>query len=70
MRGRDTVVFMYVVLLHYTVPVEEADLILPDHFEWVGRHYRSSDFIAEVAVAGWRTCWERWGELAVEGEAG
>lgn len=40
-------VFMYVVLLHYTVPVEEADLILPDHFEWVGRHYRSGDFIAE-----------------------
>lgn len=24
--------------------------------------------IAEVAVAVWRTCWERWGELAVEGE--
>lgn len=26
--------------------------------------------IAEVAVAVWRTSWERWGELAVEGEAG
>lgn len=26
--------------------------------------------IAEVAVAVWRTCWERWGELAVEGEPG
>jgi AcrR family transcriptional regulator len=26
--------------------------------------------IAEVAVAVWRASWERWGELAVEGEAG
>jgi hypothetical protein len=25
--------------------------------------------VAEVAVAVWRTCWERWGELAVEGGA-
>lgn len=23
--------------------------------------------VAEVAVAVWRTSWERWGELAVEG---
>jgi AcrR family transcriptional regulator len=26
--------------------------------------------LAEVAVAVWRTSWERWGELAVEGEEG
>lgn len=26
--------------------------------------------IAEVAVAVWRTSWQRWGELAVEGEPG
>ncbi len=26
--------------------------------------------LAEVAVAVWRTSWQRWGELAVEGEAG
>lgn len=23
--------------------------------------------VAEIAVAVWRTCWERWGELALEG---
>src|SRR5437764_2708919 len=37
---------MYVALLHYKASPEEADLLLPDHSEWINQHYRSGDFIA------------------------
>ena len=37
---------MYVVSLHYTVPAEEISLMLPDHSNWINRHYRTHDFIA------------------------
>ncbi|QUH02658.1 hypothetical protein HUO13_19290 [Saccharopolyspora erythraea] len=42
---------MYVVLLHHTVPAEDINLILPDHFEWINRHYRAGDFLIEGRCA-------------------
>ena len=41
---------MYVVLLHYTAPENQVDEALPEHSEWVSRHYDAGDFI----VAGRR----------------
>lgn len=37
---------MYVVLLTYTAPVEEVDYALPDHVEWLDRHFKSEEFLA------------------------
>jgi uncharacterized protein YciI len=45
--GRGYIGLMYVVVLRYTKPVEEANLVLPDHSEWVSQHYRTGDFVAE-----------------------
>ena len=38
---------MYVVMLHYTAPAEEVNLILPDHSNWIRQHYRAGDFLIE-----------------------
>ncbi|RZQ63586.1 YciI family protein [Amycolatopsis suaedae] len=37
---------MYVVLLHYTAPLEEIDYVLPDHAEWLARQYEHGNFLA------------------------
>jgi uncharacterized protein YciI len=37
---------MYVVLLHYTAPTEEAALMLPKHSAWINERYEAGDFIA------------------------
>ncbi|GAA2775790.1 YciI family protein [Saccharopolyspora taberi] len=34
-------------MLHYTAPAEEVNLVLPDHSNWINRHYQSGDFIIE-----------------------
>jgi uncharacterized protein YciI len=36
---------MYVVLSTYTAPIEEIDLVLPDHAEWLTKHYEAGDFL-------------------------
>lgn len=36
---------MYVVLSTYSAPREEIDLLLPDHVEWLSRHYDSGEFL-------------------------
>jgi uncharacterized protein YciI len=36
---------MYVVLSTYTAPIEEIDLLLPEHAEWLDRHYQAGDFL-------------------------
>ncbi|WP_028850028.1 YciI family protein [Thermocrispum municipale] len=42
---------MYVVLSTCTAPIEEIDLVLPDHAEWLTKHYEAGDFL----LSGWRT---------------
>jgi uncharacterized protein YciI len=37
---------MYVVLVNYTVSIEEIDLVLPDHVEWLTRQYDHGHFLA------------------------
>jgi len=37
---------MYVVLFEYSAPLEEVDYVLPDHAEWLARHYAKGHFIA------------------------
>jgi uncharacterized protein YciI len=41
---------MYVVLLHYTAPLEEVDYILPDHVRWLDKQFEQGRFL----VAGRR----------------
>lgn len=36
---------MYVVLSTYTAPLEEIDYVLPDHAEWLTKHYEAGDFL-------------------------
>lgn len=36
---------MYVVLSTYTAPLGEIDLALPDHADWLTRHYEAGDFL-------------------------
>lgn len=36
---------MYVVLSTYTAPLEEIDFVLPDHSEWLAKHYEAGDFL-------------------------
>lgn len=36
---------MYVVLSTYTAPIEEIDLVLPDHAQWLTKHYAAGDFL-------------------------
>lgn len=36
---------MYVVLSTYTAPLEEIDFVLPDHAEWLTKHYGAGDFL-------------------------
>lgn len=36
---------MFVVLSTYTAPIEEIDLVLPDHAEWLTKHYQAGDFL-------------------------
>lgn len=36
---------MFVVLCTYTAPIEEIDLSLPDHAEWLARHFDAGDFL-------------------------
>jgi uncharacterized protein YciI len=40
---------MFVVLLTYTAPIEEVDLALPDHVEWLDRQYEHGLFLASGA---------------------
>jgi uncharacterized protein YciI len=40
---------MFVVLLTYTAPIEEVDLALPDHVEWLERQYERGLFLASGA---------------------
>lgn len=37
---------MYVVLVQYKAPEVDIDIALPDHSEWISRHYDAGDFIA------------------------
>jgi uncharacterized protein YciI len=37
---------MYVVLLNYIVSIEEIDLVLPDHAEWLVKQYEHGHFLA------------------------
>lgn len=37
---------MYVALLTYTAPIEEIDYVLPDHAEWLSRHFEHGNFLA------------------------
>ncbi|MGW4486958.1 YciI family protein [Amycolatopsis sp. NPDC004368] len=37
---------MFVVLLTYTAPIEEIDLALPDHAEWLATQYDRGHFLA------------------------
>ncbi|MPZ79474.1 MAG: hypothetical protein GEV28_03370 [Actinophytocola sp.] len=37
---------MYVVHTTYTAPLEEIDYLLPDHAEWLTRHYLAGHFLA------------------------
>lgn len=37
---------MYVVLLNYTAPIEEIDLSLPEHAEWLAKQYEHGHFLA------------------------
>jgi uncharacterized protein YciI len=37
---------MYVVLLNYVVSIEEIDLVLPDHAEWLTKQYEHGNFLA------------------------
>jgi uncharacterized protein YciI len=41
---------MFVVLTTYTAPLEEIDYALPDHREWLTRHYTAGHFLC----SGWR----------------
>ncbi len=41
---------MYVVLMNYTAPEKDIDEALPDHYDWLTKHYESGDFL----VAGHR----------------
>jgi uncharacterized protein YciI len=36
---------MYIVILAYTAPREEIDYLLPDHIEWLTRHYEAGRFL-------------------------
>jgi uncharacterized protein YciI len=36
---------MYIVLLTYIRPLEEVDLVLPDHVEWLGKQYEAGYFL-------------------------
>ncbi|HKS44724.1 MAG TPA: YciI family protein [Amycolatopsis sp.] len=36
---------MYVVLLNYVVSLEEIDLLLPDHVEWLEKHFAAGEFL-------------------------
>jgi uncharacterized protein YciI len=40
-----TVIAMYIVMLAYTAPREEIDYLLPDHIEWLTRHYDAGHFL-------------------------
>jgi uncharacterized protein YciI len=40
-----TVTGMYIVMLAYTAPREEIDYLLPDHIEWLTRHYEAGHFL-------------------------
>jgi uncharacterized protein YciI len=37
---------MYIVSIAYTAPVSEVDYLLPDHVDWLNRHYAAGHFIA------------------------
>ncbi|MDT8911522.1 YciI family protein [Amycolatopsis sp. PS_44_ISF1] len=37
---------MFVVLLDYVAPTEEIDRALPDHREWLTKHYEQGRFLA------------------------
>ncbi|WP_236789245.1 YciI family protein [Amycolatopsis sp. GM8] len=37
---------MYVVLLTYKAPIEEVDYLLPDHTQWLDRHFKAGEFLA------------------------
>nr|WP_042190020.1 YciI family protein [Kibdelosporangium sp. MJ126-NF4]CEL19046.1 hypothetical protein [Kibdelosporangium sp. MJ126-NF4]CTQ95152.1 hypothetical protein [Kibdelosporangium sp. MJ126-NF4] len=36
---------MYIVMLAYKAPIEEIDYLLPDHMEWLSKHYESGYFL-------------------------
>ncbi|MDV6011547.1 YciI family protein [Haloechinothrix sp. LS1_15] len=36
---------MYVAVSTYTAPINEIDYVLPEHIEWLERHYDSGDFL-------------------------
>lgn len=36
---------MYVVLVTYTAPVADVDYALPDHAEWLAKHYEQDHLI-------------------------
>ncbi|SFP35406.1 Uncharacterized conserved protein YciI, contains a putative active-site phosphohistidine [Amycolatopsis arida] len=37
---------MHVVLVNYTAPLQEIDYALPDHAEWLAKHYECGHFLA------------------------
>ncbi|WP_132119393.1 YciI family protein [Actinocrispum wychmicini] len=43
---------MYIVMLAYTAPREEIDYLLPDHIEWLTRHYDAGHFLCSGRQSG------------------
>ncbi|MFD7921169.1 YciI family protein [Streptomyces sp. NPDC059740] len=37
---------MFVLELTYTAPLDKVDALLPDHVEWLDRHYAAGHFLA------------------------
>jgi uncharacterized protein YciI len=37
---------MYIALLNHTAPIEEIDYLLPDHVEWLAKHFQQGQFLA------------------------
>ena len=37
---------MYVVLLNYVAPLEEVDVVLPEHSAWLAEQYEAGYFLA------------------------
>ncbi|MCE7008513.1 YciI family protein [Kibdelosporangium philippinense] len=43
---------MYIVMLAYKAPIEEIDYLLPDHMEWLSRHYDAGHFLCSGRQPG------------------
>ncbi|MEU0935044.1 YciI family protein [Embleya sp. NPDC005971] len=37
---------MFVITLTYTAPIEDVDALMPEHLEWLDRHYAAGALVA------------------------